>query len=130
MQPVYLCELGTHAIVDAGFYPVHTSEHKGARRLTRSIEAEMLVMWDSGLHRYDLVKKTLGKGAHVLSRLPSTVNRTPLDILEDGSYLAYVRPSDRKRRKEGEHVVVRVITSTIDDPSLPGDGERHRLITT
>lgn len=130
VQSVYLAEVGTHAIVDCGFFPVHTSEHKGASRLTRSIESNMLVMWDSGLHSFDRVQETLGKGARVLSRLPGGVKLSPLDILDDGSYLAYLRPSDKKRRRDGEHIVVRVIEYTIDDPDLPGYGERHRLITT
>lgn len=130
VKSVYLCELGTHAIVDCGFYPVHTSEHKGARRLTRSIEPDMLVMWDAGLHSYDLVKKTLGKGAQALSRIPETLKLEPVARLDDGSYLAYLRPSEPKRRRAGEHILVRVIEYTIDDPTLPGYKKRHRLITT
>ena len=130
VQTVYLCELGTHAMVDCGFYPVHTSEHQGARRLTRSIEPDMLVMWDAGLHSYDLVKKTLEKGAQVLSRVPKTIKLEPVARLNDGSYLAYLRPGDYQRRKDGEHLVVRVIEYTIDDPALPGYNQRHRLITT
>lgn len=130
VQIVYFCELGTHGIVDCGFYKVHTSEHKGARRLTRSIEEGMLVMFDAGLHSFDLVGKTVKKGAQVLSRLPACVKLTCLDMLDDGSYLAYLRPGDQKRQRDGEHLLVRVIEYTIDDKDLPGYGERHRLITT
>jgi hypothetical protein len=50
--------------------------------------------------------------------------------LADGSYLAYLYPSDYGRRKRGERVLVRVITYTITDPALPGYGEQHRVITT
>jgi len=46
---VYLVECGAHAIVDAGFWPCHTSERVGGFRMLRSIEPGMLVMWDCGL---------------------------------------------------------------------------------
>jgi hypothetical protein len=35
VQGVYLLECGTHAIVDAGFWPCHTSERLGGMRLLR-----------------------------------------------------------------------------------------------
>ena len=53
-----MAECGTHAIVDAGFWPCHTSERIGALRMLRSVEAGMLVMWDSGLHSFDMAVKT------------------------------------------------------------------------
>lgn len=89
VQCVYLCECGTHAIFDAGFWPyrpsshsaVHTasvfgtgyrtSERVGARRLLRSVKVGMLVMWDRGLHEFDLVAGAQRRGAHVLARLPA-----------------------------------------------------------
>lgn len=39
-------------------------------------------------------------------------------------------PSDRKRRRRGEHLLVRLIEYTLDDPQLPGYGTRYRLVTT
>lgn len=41
---VYLVECGTHAIIDAGFWPCHTSERVGGLRLLRSLTPEMLLM--------------------------------------------------------------------------------------
>src|SRR5436853_414447 len=70
------------------------------------------------------------RGAHVLSRLPAHVKPQRVRTLADGSYLAYLHPSDYRRRKHGERVLVRVITYTISDPALPGYGEEHRVITT
>ena len=49
--------------------------------------------------------------------------------LSDGSYLAYIWPSEYGRRKNGERLMVRVIEYTIDDPNRTGHGERHRLVT-
>lgn len=130
VQGVYLVECGTHAIVDAGFWPYHTSEQVGAYRMLRSIEPGMLVMWDRGLHSFDMVVGVRQRGGHVLGRLPAHVKPERIQLLPDGSYLAYLYPSDYKRRKAGERIVVRVIEYTLTDPALPGYQQPHRLITT
>src|SRR3990172_7118979 len=130
VRGVYLCECGAHAIVDAGFWPCHTGEDKGAKRLLRSVTAGGLVMWDQGLHSYDLTWNVQQRGAYSLSRVPSNVKLTPLRPLSDGSSLAYLQPRDRKRRAQGGRLLVRVIRYTLTDPALPGYGEVHRLITT
>ena len=130
VQGVYLAECGTHAIVDAGFWPYHTSERVGGFRLLRSVTPGMLVMWDRGFHDYDMLVQTRQRGAHVLSRLPAHVKPKVVQRLADGSFLAYLRPSDYQRGKQGERVFVRVIEYTLTDPNLPGYGETHRLVTT
>ena len=130
VKGVYLVECGTHAMVDAGFWPVQTSERVGGLRLLRSVTTGMLVMWDRGFHDYDMLVQARRRGAHVLARLPAHVKPTVVRVLGDGSYLAYLRPSDYQRRKKGERLLVRVIEYTITDPNLPGWGETHRLVTT
>jgi hypothetical protein len=130
VRGVYLVECGAHAIVDAGFWPCHTSERVGGFRMLRSIEPGMLVMWDCGLHAYDMFQRARQREAHVLSRLPAHVKPKRVRRLPDGSYLAYISPSDYHRRKRGERLLVRVIEYTITDPALPGYGEIHRLVTT
>lgn len=127
---MYLVECGTHAVVDAGFWPYHTSERVGDFRLLRSVTAGILVMWDRGLHDYDMVVQTRQRGAHVLSRLPAHVKPEIIQSLADGSYLAYLRPADYARRKQGERVLARVIEYTLTDPHLPGYGDIQRLVTT
>jgi hypothetical protein len=130
VQGVYLVECGTHAIVDAGFWPYHTSERGGGYRLLRSVEPGMLVMWDRGLHLFDMVAGVVQRGGHVLSRLPAHIKPEWVRTLADGSYLAYLYPSDYKRRQAGERILVRVMAYTLTDPALPGYNEPHRLITT
>ena len=130
VKGVYLVECGTHAIVDAGFWPYHTSERVGGFRLLRSIKPGMLVMWDRGFHDYDMLVQVRQRGGHVLSRLPAHVKPTMVQPLADGSYLAHLQPSDYHRRKQGERLLVRVIEYTITDPNLPGYGQTHRLVTT
>lgn len=130
VKGVYLVECGTHAIVDAGFWPVKTSERVGGFRMLRSVTAGMLLMWDRGFHDYDMFVQARQRGAHVLARLPGHVKPTMVRSLGDGSYLAYLQPSDYQRRKKGERLLVRVIEYTLTDPNLPGWGETHRLVTT
>jgi hypothetical protein len=129
VQGVYLAECGTHAIVDAGFWPCHTSERVGGFRLLRSLEEGMLIMWDRGFHDFDMLVQAQKQGAHVLARLPSHVKPKKIHALSDGSYLAYLYPSEYQRRKRGEHLLVRIVEYTILDPALPGYGEHHRLVT-
>lgn len=89
----------------------------------------MLLMWDRGLHSFDMARKARAQGAHFLGRLPSHVKPEVVRLLDDGSYLGRIFPSDYQRRRRGEHLVVRVIEYTIDDPKRPGHGQRHRLMT-
>src|SRR6266496_6077007 len=130
LQGVYLAECGTHVIVDCGFWPCQRSERVGGFRLLRSLGRGMLVMWDRGFHDFDMIVRARRRGAHVLSRLPSHVKPQRIRSLRDGSYLAYLYPSEYGRRKRGERVLVRVISYTITDPALPGYGESYRVITT
>lgn len=127
---VYLVECGTHAILDAGFWPCTTNEQVGARRLLRSVGPGTLLLVDRGLHAYDLLLQARQRHAHVLSRLPGTVQPRIIQPLADGSYLAELAPSDYARRKTGERLLVRLICYTLTDPALPGYGETHRLVTT
>src|SRR5436853_551007 len=48
VQGVYLVECGSHAVVDAGFWPCHTSERVGGFRVLRSVGRGILGMRDRG----------------------------------------------------------------------------------
>jgi IS4 transposase len=127
---VYLCECGTHAIFDAGFWPYHRHELIGGHRLLRSVEADMLVMWDRGFHDFDMLMGVVRRGGQVLSRLPDHVKPERVATLPDGSWLGLIYPSGYQRRKQGERLLVRIIEYTIDDPNQPGHGQHYRLVTT
>jgi len=129
MRCIYLCECGTHAICDAGAWPYSAGERDHGKRLLRSVGSGMLVMWDCGFHCFDMCRRCREQHAHFLGRIPANVRFTPFRRLPDGSYLAYIRPSQPQRRKAGEQLLVRVIEYTIDDPKRSGHGERHRLVT-
>ena len=72
LQAVYLAECGSHAIVDAGCWPCHTSERVGGLRLLRSLKAGMLVMWDGGFHDFDMVQGARDKGPRFWHACPPT----------------------------------------------------------
>jgi hypothetical protein len=129
VQGMYLVECGTHAIVEAGFWPCHTSEHRAVRRLVRALTPDMLVMYDRGLHSFELVAAIRRRGAQVLGRLPASVQPEVVTRLADGSQVVRLRPSDPAQRAAGIGQVLRLIEYTLDDPALPGYGERHRLVT-
>jgi hypothetical protein len=95
----------------------------------RSVKADMLVMWDRGFHNYDMLVGVRARGAHVLARLPAHVKPEMVEVLSDGTWLAYLHPSDHKRRDQ-ERLLVRVMDYTIDDPTRPGHALHHRLVTT
>lgn len=128
LQAIYLEEVGAHAIVDAGFWPIHTGERQGGYRLLRSIGEGMLLMWDAGFHSFEMVKRTLARKAHFLGRLPASVKPVLVCSLPDKSRLVYLTRSDHKGHIR-ERILVRLIEYTVTDPALPGYAERHRLIT-
>lgn len=130
VRGVYLQECGTHAIVDAGFWPCHPNEQLGAHRLLRSVTPEMLLLLDSGFHGYPLHHAIDGKGAKILSRLPSGDQPQIIKPLEDGSVLAWLQPRTPSKRKQEPALLVRIITYTFTDPAWPGFGQTHRLLTT
>jgi hypothetical protein len=130
VQGVYLSECGTHALLDAGFWPCHTSERVGGVRLLRRVGPGMLLLWDRGFYSFEMIERTRARSAHVLGRVPAGVTLRPRQLLPDGSYWAYIYPADPQRRQRGDHLLVRVIVYTLRDPARPGYGETHRLVTT
>lgn len=130
VRGVYLVECGTHAILDAGFWPYRRSEEVGGWRLLRSVGAGDLVLWDAGLHSFEMLERARRQGAEVIGRLPATVKPEVIRQLEDGSQLAYLRPSEAGRRRRGDKLLVRIITYQITDAQRAGYGELNRLVTT
>jgi len=143
VQSVFLCEVGTHALIDGIFLSSRRSEHVGAHKMLDSIEAGMLVMWDAGLHDYFMVREVLRKGAHVLARVPCDIHFEILERLPDKSFLAWLYPSSKQRKqlvakgliakgspRAQERLLVRLMEYTITQEGLPGYGEIHRLLFT
>ncbi len=129
LRLIWLIEAGTHVFCDAVVRPYFRGEDSAAYQLLRSVGQGMLVIWDQGLHSYNLIQGALARGAHFLGRAQTHLILAPERTLPDGSYLAYVYPSPKARRHRQDGILVRVVEYTIDDPARAGHGERHRLLT-
>jgi hypothetical protein len=133
VRSLLLVECGTHATVDAGFWPCQVHERVAARRLLRSITPDtpdMLVMLDRGLYGFDLIQAIVQCQSHVLVRVPAQAVFEARQRLPDGSSLTCIQPADYKRRKQGLAIPVRVIEYTFCDPNRPGFGQTHGVLTT
>ena len=121
-----LCELGTHAICGLAIKPGRRGEQVMAGPLLDRLGPGTLLLWDRGFFGFRLAERVIRAGAHLLARVPSGADLTPTRRLDDGSYLAELRPP---RGHPGPGLVVRVIEYTHDDPNRPGCGRRNRLLT-
>lgn len=126
---VILVEAGTHLIFDALMCPYRIGERVRSLKLLRSVRSGMLLMWDRGLHSYAMVEATVSKGCNYLGRIPANVKFLNEEVLNDGSYLSYIYPSGKLRKKGFEPIQVRVIEYTIENPENPEEQIKYRLIT-
>lgn len=124
-----LVEAGTHIIFDALMCPYRIGERVRALRLLRSVTPGMLLMWDRGLHSYAMVQATVAKGCDYLGRIPANVKFLAEKPLEDGSYLSWIYPSAKLRKKGSQPILVRIIEYTIEHPDNPTEQLTYRLIT-
>ena len=127
LRLVILVEAGTYVIFDALMCPYRMGERVRALKLL--LTSGMLLMWDRGIHSYAMVQATVSKGCDYLGRIPTNVkflNEKPLD---DSSYLSWIYPSGKFRKKGFEPILVRVIEYTIENPERPEEQTRYRLIT-
>jgi hypothetical protein len=126
VRVVMLIEAGTHLIVDALICPYRIGERVRAKKLLRSVTQGMLLVWDRGLHSYTMVQATLATGCDYLGRVPKNVKFSVELVLDDGSYLSWIHPDAKSKKKGGTKIAVRVIEYTVDS----GQGQQtYRLIT-
>lgn len=117
---MYLVECGTHAILDACPWPCRTTEHRAVRRLLRSVTADMLVLWDCGLHSYSLAAAIRARGAHLLARVPANQTFVPVCALLDGSEVVrWYRDPPSRRTASTPWLLMRLITYHLDADPTP-----------
>jgi hypothetical protein len=102
------------------------SERVRALKLLRSVTEGMLLMWDRGLHSYKMVTATLKRGCHILGRVPANVKFEVVKSLADGSYLSWIAPDGKSKKKGGKRIQVRVIEYAIEED---GQQQVYRLVT-
>ena len=71
-------------------------------------------MWDRGLHSYAMVHATLSTGSHYLGRVPKNVKFELEHVLDDGSYVSWISPDRKSKKKGATKIMLRVIEYTID----------------
>lgn len=125
-----LCETGSHVLWRSLIKPQSCGEVTMAHYLLRSLQRDMLLLWDRGFLSYQTASEVRHRGAHLLARIKSNLIFEPIRELADGSYLAKLFRSAADRRKGRNGILVRIIEYTFDDPGRPGSGEPHRLLTT
>jgi hypothetical protein len=107
--------LGTHLITDAAISTYPIGERVKARKLLRSVGKGMLLMWDRGLHSFKMVKETLDKKSHFLGRVPANIKFEVVKILPDGSYLSWIAPDRKSKKKGAKPIQVRVIEYVVEE---------------
>lgn len=130
VRGTYLMECGTHAIINALFMPCCPSERHSAKALLSSLQPDMLLEWDTGFHEYEMFRLTTKRyHAQALGRVPAGPCPQKIKRLSDGSWVVHVFPTDRRRKRRGEFLELRLIEYTLTDPTLPGYQQTHRLLT-
>lgn len=129
-RAAYLCECGTHAIFDAAIGTYKTADTHLAWRLLRAVTDGMLVMLDAGLISFDFVNRIVQQGGQVLAPAHPQAKFKPIQILPDGTYLAWMKATDKSRDRSLPPILVRVLNYQIVDPNSPHHRQSRRLITT
>lgn len=126
---VMLIEAGTHLICDALICPYRMRERVRALKLLRSIQPGVLLMWDRGLHSFRMVAATVKQGGQYLGRVPANVKFEVEQVLRDGSYLSWIYPDGKSKKKGGTPLRVRVIEYTIETCEQSQQPQTYRLLT-
>lgn len=124
---VAVAECGTHAMFDVEVDAYTVSEQALSRRLLARLGPNMLCLGDRGFYSFEAWQIGMNTGADLLWRVKSNLKLDPVEVLDDGSWLAEICDSKRDRKRE-RPIRVRVVEYTIND-GRPEAGP-FRLITT
>jgi Insertion element 4 transposase N-terminal/Transposase DDE domain len=123
---VGLVECGTHALVDAVVGACTTGENTLAGDVIDRLQPGMLVLADRGFCGYPLWSQAVATGADLLWRAMPNMKPRHVATLDDGTWLAELRPAGAGHHVEA--LTIRVIDYQLDD-GRPND-ETYRLFTT
>jgi hypothetical protein len=134
---VGVCEVGTHAIVDAALGSYATSERALSERLLPRLPAGSLCLADRGFYGFDRFRKASEAGAQLLWRVSTRVHLPSERALPDGSYLSTLRRAQRGSLS-AEGLQVRVIEYLLEPREAEegtleqgeSDATLYRLVTT
>jgi hypothetical protein len=124
---VAVAECATHVVFDAVVGPYSTSENTMAREVIDRLEPGMVLLADRGFCGFPLWNRAVATGADLLWRAMPNMKPRHVETLEDGSWIAELRPSGNPGRT-AEPLIIRVIDYELDD-GRPNDNT-YRLFTT
>jgi hypothetical protein len=126
---VVLVECATHAILGAELGPYRMGEWEICQTLLPRLGPGMLCLADRGFNGFEHWRQAQATGADLLWRCSDTRDLPMHRLLEDGSFLSAIYPTQGSReQRQAQAIVVRVI-----EYALPGLGDaqaRYRLLTT
>ncbi|MDP7692384.1 MAG: IS4 family transposase [Vicinamibacterales bacterium] len=124
-----LLNLQTRMIRAAAFGPFKTSEHELAGRLWAKLSDDSLTILDRGFIDYRLFASLVSAGCnrHLLVRMRRNLKYEPIELLPDGSELAYIKP--HKKLIATDPTLPAALTVRVVHYQHDG-GEPNRLLTT
>ena len=128
LRKLSLVELGTHVELGFTYGGWSSSERALFPQLVNSIPDDALLFLDAGFYSFELWNSLHSKH-QLLVRGQKSMAFNPLQVFQDGSYLANVYRSNWYRENDSDGILVRVIEYTIDDPQRTGHQEKHVLLT-
>jgi len=109
-------ESGTGSLLGASLGPYRDSEQALARDLLEQVclGAGMLVLADRKFLSWALAREFLATGAHIVWRASASFTLKPVKVLEDGTYLAELKPprakdGDRRKSRVTEEQIVSML---------------------
>jgi len=117
-------ESGTGALTGAALGPYGTGEQTLALDLLPAFGPGMLVLADRNFLSWCLARAVLAAGAHILWRASACFSLRPVKVLQDGTYLAELKPP---RKEDGPPVTVRVIEYTVHTRAEDGPEESSEV---
>jgi hypothetical protein len=122
---VAAAESGTGSLMGAALGPYTAGEQTLALALLECFGSGQVVLADRKFLSWSLARDVLATGAHILWRASASFKLTPVKVLEDGTYLAELKPP---RKKDGPVITVRVIEYTVHTaPAAGGQAESSEL---
>ena len=104
--------------------PVPAAEQPLAVDLLHCFGAGMLVLADRKFLSWSLARAFLATGAHILWRASASFTLKPVKVLQDGTYLAELKPP---RKSDGPPITVRVIEYTVHTAAEDGGEETSEV---
>ena len=123
-----LVENGTHVLFGAKLGRYADSETTLAHDVVPALQPGMLCLADRQFFGHALWQAGVATGADLLWRVKSNLRLPRATVLEDGSYLSVVYPSEKDRRHATNGIQVRVVEYRLEGVA---DAEPlYRLVTT